>query len=166
MRIIFLDIDGVINTVRNLQFQGAGADTRPDQIRLDPLPLLSLKEMIEVTNAYIVVTSSWRKKRETSRLWKVFMKAMEEAGLQSRVIGVTPELDKPEESAERWQEIQLWLEQNKRLKIKGIVILDDQESMGDYTKTHFVHCDPYDGLTKPLMKKAVQVLLSGQRLWD
>ncbi len=57
MKVIFLDIDGVLNS--NEYFERT-KDNKLSRIELDIKCLKILKEVIDETKAYIVVTSSWR----------------------------------------------------------------------------------------------------------
>ena len=54
LRIIFLDIDGVLNTLRTRQRSNRG------MIGIDPKRVALLREMIDATGAVIVLTSTWR----------------------------------------------------------------------------------------------------------
>lgn len=92
------------------------------------------------------------------------METMEQAGLQDRIIGVTPDLSG--EGSHRFHEIKRWLEENKRLRIKGIAIVDDMTEMGPFTAKSLVVCDPYTGFTPDCMKLAVRMMLAGNRDWE
>lgn len=57
MKVIFLDIDGVLNS--NEYFERT-KNNKLNRVELDIKCLKVLKEIIDETKAYIVVTSSWR----------------------------------------------------------------------------------------------------------
>lgn len=57
MKVIFLDIDGVLNSSEYFE---RTKDNKLSRIELDIKCLKILKEVIDETKAYIVVTSSWR----------------------------------------------------------------------------------------------------------
>ena len=62
MNIIFLDIDGVLNTWRfqDYQVKHHECDSWNAQFNFDPICMKNLKELIDKTNAYIVISSNWR----------------------------------------------------------------------------------------------------------
>ena len=92
-RIIFLDFDGVIVTPAS-RFQ-----------HMDPVCIVHLKRVIEECDAWIVITSTWRKFKTLMDLKDIF----NEEGfplLAERSIGVTPDLRK---SMARVEEIEKWI---------------------------------------------------------
>ena len=54
MKVIFLDVDGVLNSEKDL-LEAKGKSELFDR------PLILLKELVESTKAKIVVSSTWRK---------------------------------------------------------------------------------------------------------
>ena len=66
MNIIFLDIDGVLNSHRKLieVYKKTHKPHSGYNYPFDEICLNNLKELVEKTNSKIVITSSWRKDEE------------------------------------------------------------------------------------------------------
>jgi hypothetical protein len=178
MKIIFLDIDGVLNVISQ-SHDDYGAIFHNHFMD-------NLKELINKTGAKIVISSSWRKSglKEMQDLWTT-------RNLAGEVIDVTPSLylqkggsicfwnDKlqrqPTEkvhgySIPRGCEIEYWLknEAEKFGDIESYVILDDDTDMLLNQMDNFVQCsnnqhheDCVDigyGLTKLCTEKAINIL--------
>ena len=123
MKIIFLDVDGVLNS-RNKLIEIYNKTHKPHSgysYPFDERCLENLKLLVQETSSKIVITSTWRKD-EVGR--KTLLKALNEYELDSNVIGYTPLLDEPREL-----EIKRFL---ISLKEKAnFVILDDDSDMGE-----------------------------------
>lgn len=169
-RFIFLDFDGVLNTMEYqtaLQWKGLGWEDDFGYL-FDPYAVENLKFIIDNTAAKIVVTSSWRldgveKMRE---LWKY-------RNLPGEILGVTPHLNQVcfntlDGGKDTFSVIPYGtrgLEINEWLRVKAesptmcsYVIIDDFDDFISSQHTHFVQTDPETGLTKELAEKAVSVL--------
>lgn len=137
MRVVFLDFDGVLTTPAT-QF-GFG----------DPNCVRELNRITTITDARIVVSSTWRFQglkavRENLKLW----------GVIAEVIDVTPRLQ--DDSGSRGDEIRQWLIENPI--VSRFVILDDDADMGEL-REHLVKCDTMAGLTQEVADFAIQKLL-------
>ena len=115
MKIIFLDIDGVLNSRQYDAVRGAG-DGNIDTSRL---PLL--KELIDTTGAMVVLTTTWR------RHWDADRSFSDEIGRQLEQTfasyGITL-LDKtPEIDNDRAKEVASWLEAHNN--VEAFVVFDD-----------------------------------------
>ena len=123
MNIIFLDVDGVLNS-RNKLIEIYNKTHKPHSgysYPFDEKCLQNLQLLVKETNSKIVITSTWRKD-EVGR--KTLLKALNEYELHNKVIGYTPVLDKKREI-----EIKQFL---INLKEKpNFVILDDDLDMGE-----------------------------------
>lgn len=146
-KIIFLDIDGVLNcwsTTRFLFNHCLFVDTRK---------VLRLRDIVERTNAQIVLSSSWRCTESASDK-RAYHQLMEEfKRLRCPLwIDVTPIIP----VVNREKEIQAWLE--KHPEVTNYVILDDywQELMEEIE--HLVICDEAIGLTKKEAERAIAML--------
>ncbi len=163
MRIIFLDIDGVLNVIP----QGRDEFGSIFHKHFED----NLKYIIDSANAKIVITSTWR----TDGLDK--MQAMwKKRGLAGEVIGCTPNCAqlvnaqkfKFYDEVERGHEIQEWLDEHP--EVTNYVILDDDNDMLSSQKENFVRCannkdheDCIDigyGLTRRCAERAVLILNS------
>ena len=147
-KIIFLDIDGVLNVIpQGFDDYGAKFHKHFED---------NLKWIIEQTEAKIVVSSTWR-----FRGLKIMKEMWSKRGLAGNVIDVTPDID----ICERGKEIQKWLDSNE---VDSYVIIDDDTDMLESQMDNFVrtsenkeHKDCIDigyGLTKIFSEKAVSIL--------
>ena len=154
MKIIFLDIDGVLNNLYTKEtFQGF--------VFLEDEKILLLKEIIEKTKAEIVLSSTWRKgwilKSEnpySSNEDVCLFEALEEklAEYDIELMGCT------EEIGTRGEEITEWLENHKE-DVESYVILDDADE-SEFTghENHLVTTSIEDGLTMKAVVEAVSIL--------
>lgn len=111
-KIIFLDIDGVMNSV----------NTRPQDPRglvdyLDPRNVSVLNAIVEATGAVVVVSSTWR----LSTSFAVLKASFAEAGCVAEIVGVTPDID----GRQRVLEVAAWLEQQATPPARFVVLDDD-----------------------------------------
>jgi hypothetical protein len=162
-KIIFLDIDGVIATPEFVK-DGMWA--------LNPNKQKLLGEILEKTNAQIVLSSSWRK-----HTLKDTITFMENEGFLfcNKLIGVTIRAYHYIErgihlSIPRGVEIKQWLDtnthsnngKNYKRKILGVdyqyVILDDDSDMLLEHKDNFIKTDSLIGLTQEDVEKAIEIL--------
>lgn len=164
MKVVFLDIDGVLNTERYLRIQAQKnehMDQASMQYNFDPIALKNLKEIIEITNASIVISSTWRFKKdniEDPKEWTELMRNLESIGINDKVIGVTPTTIKSEYLSVRWMEIKQWLLENKEKNVEKFVIIDDEWDMGEYTNVNFARCWSYSGLTNEVKHSVLSIL--------
>lgn len=129
-RIIFCDIDGVLNSTKFFQekyyiFQ---APLAPKALslhdRIDPIAVTKLNALTDATGAMIVLSSTWRMgfKGNVEALAEFF----KSVGITGKVIGMTPVL-----THFRGAEISSWLIDNDPTDICKFVILDDSNDMGN-----------------------------------
>lgn len=111
MKIIFLDIDGVLNchTTRERDGGYVGIDSRLVAI---------LNRILEETGAYIVISSTWRK-------FENWEKSVEAGGIR-KVIGSTPRLD----GKIRGEEVKAWLVEG-HVSVSEYAVLDDDSDFLD-----------------------------------
>ena len=111
MKVIFLDVDGVLNSdeyfdkIRNLDIQGIEREVDIEKIKL-------LKKAIDKTGAKVVLSSSWRYTKYAQYLKEL---------LSNYDIYVDPT---PFIENERGLEIKKWLSDNQ--DVEDFVILDDE----------------------------------------
>ena len=102
MNIIFLDVDGVLNSIEYLtQTYKKVKRTLKQEEMLDPMCINNLKEIVDKTNARIVITSSW-KICDLDILIKVF------SNYNLQIYRITKNY-----GDKRGKEIREWLEKNK-----------------------------------------------------
>lgn len=123
-------------------------------------PLRLLKEIIDKTNAKVVISSSWRigccrNSRESifgNRLYNKLEKRLKDYGID--IYDITPSLNS---GTQRGDEIREWLSKNPT---DNFIILDDDSDMCEYVDTeHFIHTTYNHGLTRELKDKAIDVLM-------
>lgn len=116
-RVIFLDIDGVLNSdyfLSNVDHSNE-IDWREFWINNIDLKSISfLNEIIEHTNASVVISSTWRIMMTLDELRSV----LKIVGFNGNVIGCTPYI----QGENRCVEIGVWLEENKP---QQFIVIDD-----------------------------------------
>lgn len=155
VNIIFLDIDGVLNSHPFFKFcydQGILPDDK-----IDPKAVLLLNELARKTNSKIVVSSTWRlpyvDHNDLDGLKKLLST---KHGVDDVIIGMTPDLWKVKRNRIRGDEIQDWMD-NCGLKINSFVILDDDSDMGPLRK-FLVKTSMQTGLQRSHILDAMQIL--------
>lgn len=153
-KIIFLDIDGVLNSDKYWEEIKPYEDKLTEMQReIDSECLNNLKKIVNETKAKIVVTSSWK---NTTRKFREFKKYMFENGLS---IYDTIQ-NSPEGGINRGAEIRQWLEEHKD-EVDNFIIVDD-DIFPDYNELEekLIKTDFYNakGLEIKHVKKAVSML--------
>lgn len=148
MKIIFLDIDGVLNY--------SDVWDRPENKEKgtkvwDSDCVNELNRIIKETDANIVLSSTWRLYSDHEII------VYNDMGIEGKFVGKTPDLfNKP-----RGIEIQTWLDENKHMNIENFVILDDYNDM-EHLTNKLVLTDFLDkGLTKEKANEAIKMLNNG-----
>ena len=166
-KIIFLDFDGVLNTEhyqRLLSYQGKAWQDEYCTF-FDPDAVLHLKRIIEVTNADIVVESSW-KFYGLEAIQEMWMKR----NMPGKIIDITSssfsdswlltaDLDDidPAMGQCKGMEIASWLSDNAS-KDARYVIIDDECVILESQSPYFLLTDPYNGITEEIADKAISIL--------
>ncbi len=132
MRVLFLDIDGVLNRERYRPAQSLGLRSW-----IEPELAQRLCHVLDAIKAEIVLSSDWRRGRELPLLRDELLAA----GIDASVIDVTPEIQGP-----RWREIETWMREHDRT-LEQIAIVDDFHDMGPLAP-RFVRVSPLNGLDK------------------
>lgn len=154
MKIIFLDIDGVLNSRIYDRKRNWNEQTDIDETRL---PLL--KRIVEKTGARIVLSSTWREHwskdaalcdGDGAYINSTFAKY----GLV--IYDKTPDLGR---NFDRPDEINLWLE-TTRETIESFVIIDDYRYDWGKLSKRFVKTNPHLGLglEEEHVQKAIEIL--------
>lgn len=172
MKIIFLDIDGVLNSEKWYK-ERFDKKLYPNLegyplCEFDPLTIEQLNLLTDKTNAKIVISSTWRMGRTIDELKKLF----EEVGIKGEIIGITPHLTFSDgHGVDRGNEIKRWIDLNcirwwdkifdekeKNITLESYVILDDDPDMLLEQKDNFVRTSWRDGLTALHTRKAIKIL--------
>lgn len=162
-KIIFLDIDGVLNTSWwHSQF---GTIKPKDRFGypFDPNSCANLAKIVKETGADIVISSSWK-------CWglSVLKEMWRDRKLPGRLIDITPNsvsdemlltanLDEIEMFHIRGAEIKEWL-LTKGQNVSHYVIIDDMDNFLPEQQTHFVWTNPDVGITKEDAEQAIMIL--------
>jgi len=176
MKVIFLDIDGVLNVEVYLTAfwdickrinlsRPEAASLRLDAIHDDygnlfcPLACRRLDWIIQATDAKIVISSTWRMNGldEMKAMWK-------HREIAGEVIDITPVhmtrrgIDNLSftERCERGNEIKEWLSLHP--EVESYVIFDDDNDMLPEQKDNFIQTDEAYGITLKDAEKAIEIL--------
>lgn len=178
-RVIFLDIDGVMNSQRYY------TECTPEQVSVyhdkygvgfDPVSERLLNALIEETWAEVIISSTWR----LSGL-NVMREMWRDRRMFGEMAGVTPNFDiKPIEanmSAPRGCEIAWYIDKNygfqhrtydapflkethDKCELFSYVIIDDDFDMLYCQRNNFVKCDPMVGFTEREYALAKKILMT------
>ncbi len=134
-KVLFLDIDYVLNCDQCVGIMPIGSDHAQH-----------LNRVIATTNAYVVVSSTWRKENTIAML-ETFLKL---AGFERSVLSVTP----ISKHGYRGDEITEWL---KRFPTRTYAIVDDSDDMGKHLG-RLVKTNKDEGLTAPKADELIKLL--------
>lgn len=170
MKIIFLDIDGVLNHHQFFKerFEAKKRDKLDGNLvkkskidreaeEIDPQSVENLNELIEKTGAKIVISSTWRLGTDIETLQAI----LEKRGFVGEVIDKTPVGC---ECCQRGNEIHKWLKSNEYLigehysDYNSYLILDDDSDMLYWQRNNFMWVDGHVGLTPTITYKAIRLL--------
>jgi hypothetical protein len=185
MKVIFLDIDGVLNHEK--WYRKRHQEIKMDDVvshypfyEFDPESINQLNRIIDETGANVVISSTWRHGRTIEQLQEI----LEKVGFRGVIIDKTPSfyIKGVDENGEKFSytvprgcEIDSWLESKGKFRrvnwsrdlqieyleeslVKNYVILDDDSDMLLTQKEHFVKTLSMDGLTKEKADECVNIL--------
>ncbi len=156
---IFLDIDGVLNS-RDWFEQNIGITGR---IEINPVKTKLLKQIVDYTDAKIILSSTWRNlaaygEKPEHEMYTYLTNSLEQFGLF--ISDQTPYIQQ-----NRPQEIKAWLENNINEEDIRYVSLDDDYSYESYKEYGIEKClvktsfyEPDGGLRKEHVEKAIKIL--------
>ena len=149
-KILFLDFDGVMVTDRyQSQLMASGSPLRDEYgSKFDPVCVEYLEQIIDTTDASIVVTSTWKMERGLDgmqRMWQA-------RHLPGEVIGVTPDVD----PIHRGNEIDAWLD--AQTGAVRYVIIDDCPILDFFREEQLPHLFKVDERTGLDEKTAIRVI--------
>lgn len=156
MKVIFLDIDGVLNSEKfwteksqsqrrlEAEQQGYNIDECRAFANIDKEAVYLVNYIVENTNAEVVISSTWRSDWNLPYILR-FM------GLKKPYYGVTPY----DRTRHRGTEIRKWLNDYNNIRY---VILDDDTDMLEEQNPYFIHISFREGITKELADKAIEIL--------
>lgn len=166
-KIIFLDIDGVLNPIHYMNAMGKLHSASHNEIKsMDDYGHLfldhncdALKHIIDSTGAGIVISSTWRMSglNIMREMWK-------KRSIVGEIVDITPNendlvkagVSEFYDTICRGTEIDHWI---KSKDFKGTYcIIDDTRDMLDSQEPFFVNTNPYCGLTFKNAEKAIKIL--------
>lgn len=125
MNIIFLDIDGVLNSLP--YFENMASKNEFCELNNDNVSILA--KIYHQNDAKIVLSSTWRflkdKTGHAGDMYSYLIQTLSEYDME--IISVTPII-----SANRPKEIKVWLENNDIDNMFNFIIIDD-----DFSKRHY-----------------------------
>jgi HAD domain in Swiss Army Knife RNA repair proteins len=190
MRIVFLDMDGVVNSARHFEVDSKtayrkakgtakvkpiyGSSQRNFINMIFPDTVDLLNEIYEKTECKFVLSSSWRQAWSVEKVQEM----LEYHGFIGKLIDRTPDnignevrerLGDVEHANHRGHEIQAWLDadENKEwgaiphVPVKSFVILDDGSDMV-HLKHRLVQTSWTRGLEPEHAKKAIELLMESR----
>ena len=144
MKVIFLDVDGVLNSAQD----GYSIRLKTDS------HLKLLQYIVKETGAKIVLSSSWRIGFTPAS--KNLLARFKEYGLE--LMDCTPELS----GTCRGDEIRKWLEEFEvENDVERFAILDDEADMAEFTESNLIQTDTNVGLQKADAVRCIKLLNSG-----
>ncbi len=151
MNLIFLDVDGVINSVNNLirVYNETHKPYSGYSYPFDSNCLENLKKLVIETNSSLVISSTWRLSPKGRNKLLQELKKYE---IDKSVIGYTPFL-----GSSREDEIKEFLSNFESSVSPNFIILDDDTDMGDLLP-FLVKIDRQVGLTKENVQQAIKKL--------
>jgi hypothetical protein len=153
-KIIFLDVDGVLNS--DATWKGPHAD---GLTTLCPDMCDRLARIVRETQATVVLSSTWRlhpnEPMEKLRAWLL----KREVVIHSMTPDLTVQCGWGESTRfRRGDEIDQWLLDHPEFEDPNILILDDYPEFNAWQMPFFVNTDEEVGLTDELADKAIEIL--------
>jgi hypothetical protein len=161
MKIIFLDIDGVLNSYTDFIERNYYANSiNHDNEVISPGKLALLEDIVKKTGAKIVISSMWRELYSLKELYELFVNRGFTLPVTT-IIGKTTSTDITlSDNISRTRNIRIkeWLE--NRNDIESFVILDDEdpENFDDDLQEHLITTIMANGLNYIEADKAVKIL--------
>lgn len=174
MKVLFLDIDGVLNSenwagyrlycIKNNMYDRVlnfidtnDENTEHKLTMIDDRAVANLNRIVEETGCKIVLSSSWRSSQESENVFTQYILKLK--GFKYELYDVTPRLWHKEFGTQRGEEIQLWLgKESEKNEIESYVILDDDSDLLPEQMNNFIHVDGQVGLTYNDVCKAIKIL--------
>lgn len=160
MKIIFLDIDGVLNNEDSdivylpPTSHCSGGFYCPELVTL-------FNTIVEETQAKIVLSSTWRLGLSIKQVQEL----LQEMGISGEVVGVTDHIW--DRHIFRGNEIYKWIRDNESLIGKyydytDYLILDDDSDMLYWQRNNFVQTNGLKGLTESNVMESIAILNGGR----
>jgi len=165
MKVVFCDIDGVLNSHGSTENGRRLQDNRTGCIYVDetcfcPTAISNLNVLIEdINNLWIVISSSWRVFHPLEEIRR--MLAMAGFLYPWRILDKTPR------GSSRGLEIAKWLETNaEKYEVRSFFAIDDDDFDMDPIKSYLVHTDGDSGFTWKHVKEIKKGFKDGWFILD
>jgi hypothetical protein len=163
MRIIFLDIDGVLNSFeKHADLDVPHSTWCPEVMNAFGIKLEVFPEMVErinritdATGAKLVISSSWRVGYLAE--WADVIIHLHNVGIKGFIVGRTPWNRNDPELSTRGKEIEAWFKKHPDEKIESFVILDDLNQM-EPLMDYLVQTDHAKGIQDEHVNRAIEML--------
>ena len=136
-KILFLDIDGVLNTDRQQWYCQMNSIAPVDKFgyAFDSKAVENLATILEETGAEIVISSSWKflGLQTLQKMWK-------DRNMPGTILYITPDGDN------KGLKIDEWLLKHES-QVSGYAIIDDENDMQPEQQEHFVQTNSQFGIT-------------------
>lgn len=150
IKVIFLDVDGVLNSRRYMVRLNGEFNCVPKYKQIDPILAKRLNKITDATGAYLVLSSTWR------ILFKRIVEIRElfaKAGVTGNFLGSTP-ID----NNKRGMQIAEWMDKHSSIyPIEKFIILDDDSDM-EHLISSLIQTDNRYGLTYSNVNQAIKAL--------
>lgn len=163
-KIIFLDVDGVLNSETHATLYGWGGEAKHSyenavkKAKLNTVSVHLVNELARKSGAQIVMSTSWRLLNQGARgfwwnqLFKEILNSVSKRCYMD-VIDLTP----VKEKGDRGDEIDAWLKKNPW--VDDYIILDDiSDEWRDHQKEKLLLIDDEVGFTRKNLEQALSVL--------
>lgn len=141
MKVLFLDIDGVLNTPKSIRQHGVDY--------IDPILVAHVGNIVAATGVKIVLSSTWRLQLKDCTM---VQEALADYFLELH--STTPDLGLDAPGWERFHEIKCWLAAHP--EVKRFAILDDFADAADETlAASFFRTDENRGLTAAIAQDVI-----------
>lgn len=153
MRVVFLDVDGVLNSIdwwtRNYEARMAARGDMWDRFEqeIDPEAVVRLNRITETTGAKICLSSTWRMHFASAEKAQEFFWKHD---VEAPFVGMTPT-----KHDMRGNQIQAWLDEHP--EVEQFVIIDDDSDM-EHLVDHLVLTCNNVGLLDADVEKAINQL--------
>lgn len=153
MKVIFLDIDGVLNDP-DLDCEIGMYSS--DAATLSREMISRVNKVVRCTGAKVVISSSWRLSYSLNRI----IHMLKTKGFEGEVIDKTPSLPKFTKTVtlDRSDEIQDWLSAHP--EVENFIVFDDVEFSGFKVKNfmNFIHIENSKGIQDHHVERAIDIL--------
>ena len=148
IKVLFLDIDGVLNTDRQHWHCQMNGITPVDEFgyEFDHKAVDNLATILEETDAEIVISSSWKflGLQTLQKMWK-------DRNLPGTILDITPD------GKSKGSEIDEWLMEREAQVIR-YAIIDDENDMLTKQQKHFVQTNSQFGITCKDAERVITII--------